>query len=63
MHPGRICRCSKGDKKGILIVREKVTNSYDGPGMKQRKLFLYSGAFKTCADLWEGNTWAVLEHQ
>jgi hypothetical protein len=53
MHPGRIYSHSK-----CLRVKEKVTNSQNGPGMRQKQreeklLFLFPGVFKAYANLWE----------
>jgi hypothetical protein len=49
MDPVRICRHSEGDNKSLLKVKGKVTNSHNGPGMrqKQRACFLFPGTLKT----------------
>jgi hypothetical protein len=55
MHPGRVCRLSKGDNKGLFRV---ITNNHGEVGMRQKQteeilLFLFPGVFKICgADLW-----------
>jgi hypothetical protein len=43
----------------------KLTKDHDGPGVRQKPtvLFLYPDAFKTCANLWEGENLDVLDHQ
>lgn len=57
MHPGRVGRHSKGDNKCLLKIRGK---SYRRPvwakseAEAEREPLLYPGAFKSCANLWEG---------